>query len=369
MWQYRGVKGHSTDWHLMHLGRLADGGAGLVFQEGTSVERRGCGTVGDLGLWNDEFAPALRRIVDLVRENGATPGIQLMHSGRKARQRLPAEGRGPLEHPAGVADWDDWEIVGASAIPVAEGHPIPRPLSTTEIQDLIQAWIDAAARAADIGYDVLELHAAHGYLLHQFLSAASNHRRDRYGGAPANRARLLCEVLEGVRAVWREDKPLFLRLSCVDSDGWTLEDSIRLVRRLRPLGLDVVDCSSGGIHGALLPPNTRPTYGYQVPYARALRQLAPIQTCAVGLVVHPEQAEAILTDESADLVALARELIYNPNWPIDAAQKLTADPTFAKTAPQWSYWLAKRALDVEGFAPSTFGPSAWAASSRTRRES
>ncbi|HEX3364646.1 NADH:flavin oxidoreductase/NADH oxidase [Phenylobacterium sp.] len=354
MWQYRGVGGHSTDWHLMHLGRLSDGGAGLVFQEGTAVERRGCGTVGDLGLWSDEFIPGLRRIVNLVRANGAVPGLQLMHAGRKGRQRLPADGRGPLQQSPEITDWDGWEIVGASAIGLDDHHPIPRALTTAEVQNHVQAWVEAARRATQIGYEVLELHAAHGYLLHQFLSAATNRRRDRYGGSFANRARLLTEILEGVRTVWPDDKPVFVRLSCVDTDGWSIEDSVRLVNRLKPLGVDLIDCTSGGIYGPLLPSHVKPTYGYQAPYAQAVRYRAQIRTCAVGLVVHAEQAEAILTAGSADLVALARELLYNPNWPIDAAQKLDADPTFAKTAPRLRYWLAKRAADVEGFVPSTF---------------
>jgi 2,4-dienoyl-CoA reductase-like NADH-dependent reductase (Old Yellow Enzyme family) len=356
MWQYCGVDGYPTDWHLMNLGRFADGGAGLVFQEGTTVEFRGCGSPGDLGIWDDAYIEPLRRIVNLVRTNGAVPAIQLMHAGRKARQKAPFEGRGSLEYSPEIRNWDQWELIAPSARP-AEGAEVPREMTLGDISAVIQSFVDAARRAKAAGYDVMELHGGHGYLIHQFLSPDSNRRSDRYGGSFDNRIRFLEELVEGVRSVWPADKPLFLRLSCVDGAGWEMEDSIALTRRLMPLGVDLIDCSSGGLAGSPLPAGQAATYGYQVPYSAALRRETGVLTAAVGLIVHAEQAEAILANGDADLVALAREMIYNPNWAIDAAQKLGVDPTFAVTRRRTAFWLDRRASTVPGLVPSTFGPA------------
>jgi 2,4-dienoyl-CoA reductase-like NADH-dependent reductase (Old Yellow Enzyme family) len=355
MWQYKGESGYPTDWHVMNLGRLADGGAGLVFQEGTSVERRGCGTMGDLGLWDDAFVAPLQRIVSIIRDNGAVPGIQLMHCGRKARQRFPWEGRGALDRPANVQDWDEWDVIGPSAIPQAEGYQVPRPMSLTDVQDVTNAWITAAERASRIGYDVMEIHAAHGYLLHQFLSEASNVRTDRYGGSFENRIRLLVEVCEGIRSVWPQDKPLFVRLSCVDESGWAIGDSVALTKVLMQAGVDVIDCTTGGIGGGSPLDFRTPDYGYQVEFAAHIRRETGIRTAAVGLIVHADQAERILAIGEADLVAIARELMHNPNWPIDAAQKLGIDIPFSAASPKLGFWLHKRAASIPGFTPSTFG--------------
>lgn len=355
MWQYAAEDGLPVDWHLVQLGRLAAGGAGLVFQEGTGVERRGCGTTGDLGLWDDRFIEPLKRLVAQVRANGAVPGIQLMHAGRKARQRRPWEGAGSMApDEAAVADWEAWDVIAPSAVAQGEGYAVPRAMTLHDIQTLTQAWVDAARRAALVGYDVLEVHGAHGYLLHQFLSPGANRRGDPYGGSFANRCRLLLEVVEAVRAAWPGERPLFVRLSCVDEQGWSLDDSLALARQLRGLGVDVIDCSSGGIGAtSALVMHRQLGAGYQVPYAQALRRDAGIATMAVGLIVQAAHAQAIVQAGDADLVALARELLYNPNWPLDAARKLGVDPGFAQAPPRIGYWLARRAASVPGLVYST----------------
>ncbi|RYZ12288.1 MAG: NADH:flavin oxidoreductase/NADH oxidase [Comamonadaceae bacterium] len=356
MWQYAGRHGQPQDWHLMNLGRLADGGAALVFQEGTTVERRGCGTPGDIGIWNDDHLAQYGRIVRLIESCGAVPAIQLMHAGRKARQKPPAQGRGALERTPDIEDWDEWEPIAPSAIAPGEGMPVPREMSAGDIADVTDAFVAAARRAERAGYRVLELHAAHGYLLHSFLSPLSNRRGDAWGGAFENRVRLLLDVVEGVRAVWPHGKPLFVRLSCIDGspEGWSLEDSIALVRLLQARGVDLIDCSSGGIAGSPLTAGQSATYGYQVELAAALREATGVRTAAVGLIVHAHQAEAIVADGRADLVALARELIYNPNWPMDAARKLGDDIGFGVMQRRGAFWLERRDRTVPGLVPSTF---------------
>jgi len=356
MWQYAGEHGCPNDWHLMNLGRLADGGAGLVFQEGTTVERRGCGTLGDIGLWDDAGLDVYQRIVRLVASCGAVPAIQLMHAGRKARQKPPAQGRGMLERTPDIEDWDAWDVIGPSPIAAGAGLPVPREMSAHDIQQVVEAFVAAARRADRIGYRVLELHAAHGYLLHSFLSPLSNQRTDAWGGSFEHRVRLLLDIVEGVRAVWPPGKPLFVRLSCVDgaAGGWSLEDTFALVRLLHGRGVDLIDCSSGGIRGSPLSAGQAATYGYQVALAEAVRRETNVPTAAVGLIVHAHQANAIITEGRADLVALARELIYNPNWPVDAAQKLGDDVGFHVMQLRGAFWLERRALTVPGLTPSTF---------------
>jgi 2,4-dienoyl-CoA reductase-like NADH-dependent reductase (Old Yellow Enzyme family) len=354
MHQYSGVKGFATDWHLMNAGRYAAGGAGLVIMESTKVERRGCGTVGDLGLWDDAFIPGLKRCADFIRAQNAVPGIQLGHSGRKARRFRPWEGGGPLEPSAEIDDWEAWELVSASAIAAPETDPLPRALTRAEIPGVIERWGQAARRAQEAGFDVLDIHGAHGYLIHQFLSPFSNRRNDAYGGSELNRMRFAIEVVESVRAHWPEPKPLFLRLSVEDDSGWGPDQSVALARLVKPMGVDVIDCSSGGMRGSPVTSAGPVTYGYQVPYAERLRRDAEIMTMAVGLIVHCDQAEQILAQGRADLVALARELLYNPNWPMDAAQKMGIDRNFAAVPSPQAYWLAKRAQSVKGVQPSTY---------------
>ena len=353
MHQYAADRGFITDWHLMNAGRFAAGGAGLVMVESTKVERRGCGTLGDTGLWDDAFIPGMKRVADLIRANGSVPAIQIGHSGRKARRFRPWEGGAPLVQSAAMTDWDAWELVAPSAEIGDAGDPMPRALTRDEIPQVVQHWADAARRADAAGFDVLEIHAAHGYLIHQFLSPSANRRNDDYGGSERNRMRFALEVVEAVRAVWPAHKPLFMRFSVEDDAGWDVEQSIRLAKLVGAAGVDVVDCSSGGITGG--PPKAaRPGYGYQVPYARRLRHEAPIATMAVGLIVHADQAEAILQAGDADLVAICREILYNPNWPTDAARKLGVEAAFDAMPPAQSYWLEKRAKSVKDMEPSTY---------------
>jgi len=354
MHQYSAVKGFATDWHLMNAGRFAAGGAGLVIMESTKVERRGCGTVGDLGIWKDEFVPGLRRCVDFIRQNGAVPGIQLGHSGRKARRFRPWEGGTPLKPSLEIDDWDAWELVAPSALQSPETEPMPRALTREEIPKLVEAWAQAARRADEAGFDVLELHGAHGYLVHEFLSPFSNRRNDEYGGSDLNRMRFCIEVVEAVRALWPARKPLFLRLSVEDNAGWGPEQSVALARIVKDKGVDVIDCSSGGMRGSPVVSAGAVGYGYQVPYAAKIKAEAGLATMAVGLIVHADQAEGILQRGEADLIAVAREVLYNPNWPMDAAQKLGVDKQFASVPPPQAYWLAKRASSVKGVVPSTY---------------
>ena len=354
MHQYSGVDGFPTDWHLMNAGRFAVGGASLVFIESTKVERRGYGTIGDLGLWDDAFVPHFQKLADFIRRHGAVPGIQLGHSGRKARRFRPWQGGGPLEPSPEIKDWADWELVAPSAFGSGEGEPEPRALSSDEIPQVVEAWGRAAARAAAAGFEVLEIHGAHGYLIHQFLSPASNRRNDSYGGSETNRMRFAVEVVESVRANWPANKPLFLRLSVEDDAGWGPDQSVALARLVKPLGVDVIDCSSGGMRGAPVVSAGPVGYGYQVPYAEKIRAEADMMSMAVGLIVHAEQAEDVLQSGRADLIALARELLYNPNWPMDAARKLGVEDAFKLMPSPYSYWLAKRADSVKDVTPSTY---------------
>ncbi|MDA1308886.1 MAG: NADH:flavin oxidoreductase/NADH oxidase, partial [Proteobacteria bacterium] len=280
------------------------------------------------------------------------PALQLGHSGRKARRFRPWEGGKPLEQTPEVEDWDAWELVSSSG-ESDSGDPPPRALSIDEIQDVVQHWGDAARRANEAGFEVLEVHGAHGYLVHQFLSPKANRRNDVYGGSEENRMRFAIEVVECVRANWPEHKPLFLRLSVEDDAGWGPEENVRLARIVKQKGVDVIDCSSGGMRGSPVVSAGPVGYGYQVPYAEKLRKEAGIQTMAVGLIVHADQAEQILQEGRADLIALAREAMHNPNWPLDAAIKLGAEAPYAVMPSAYEYWLEKRAGQVKELVPST----------------
>jgi len=357
MHQYSAEKGYATDWHLMNAGKYAAGGAGFVMMESTKVARSGCGTVGDTALWDDSFIPALARCASFIRNQGAVPGIQLGHSGRKARLTRPWEGGKPLKgNEPEIYDWEGWELVAPSAVPHTEASAVPRALSHNEVRDMAVRWGDAAERALKCGFDIVEIHAAHGYLIHQFLSPVTNQRTDQYGGSEVNRMRFAIEVAECVRERWPAEKPLFMRLSCEDDAGWDLDQSVRLSAELKKKGVDVIDCSSGGTLERLSPMDSAraKTYGYQVPYAERIRKEAGVMTMAVGHIVHADQAEAILQSGRADLVALAREIMYNPHWPMDAAQKLGADPDFKLVPPPLQYWLAKRAKSGFQGQPSTY---------------
>jgi 2,4-dienoyl-CoA reductase-like NADH-dependent reductase (Old Yellow Enzyme family) len=283
MWQYFGVSGGPTDWHLMHYGRLAEGGAGLVIQEGTTVEMRGKGTTGDLGIWDDRLIPGLQRILGLVRQSGAIPGIQIMHPGGKARGRAPRAGQTYVEdHEVTDCDPADWYRMGPSGVPVdgAGSGPSRREMILADITRVQRAFVDAAARADQAGYEVVEIHGTHGYLIHTFLSEHTNKRADRYGGSFANRIRFLVEIVEGVRGVWPDRKPVFVRLSAVDGTSWTIEDTIELALVLKARRVDLIDCSSGGITSIIKTrPDQRPNgpsaYTHRAAYAGRIRDHDP----------------------------------------------------------------------------------------------
>lgn len=350
MLTYSARNGHVTDWHLTHLGKFAIGGVGLVFMESTKVDPRGCTTPNDPGLWKDDFVPALQRITALVHAHGAAAGIQLGHSGRKARNTLPWEGRAPMDACPGVDHGEPWEIIGPSAIAHSPKAAVPRAMSRADIREQVEAWGRATRRAQAAGFDVIEIHGAHGYLLHQFLSPTANQRGDAYGGSLANRMRFVVEVVEEVRRHWPADKPLFFRASAVDEDGWSLDDSVALAKVLKHKGVDVVDCSSGGMTPQSVVAHATPQgFGYQVPYAQRIRRDAAVMTMAVGLIIHSDQAEAILASGKADLVAIGRELLHNPHWVLDAAVKLGVADAYAMVPPSYGFWLEKRAR--AGFEP------------------
>jgi len=358
MHQYAAVNGFPTDWHLMNAGRFAAGGAGLVFIESTKVERRGCGTAGDLGIWDDKYIPHFRRLSDFIRAQHSTPALQLGHSGRKARRFRPWEGGAPLTEKgateAGINDWDDWGLIAPSPVASTKSEPVPHALSTNEVKVTVENWAKAAARANTAGFDVLEIHAAHGYLIHQFLSPKANLRTDAYGGSDTNRMRFAIEIVEAVRENWPDEKPLFMRLSVQDDAGWGPDESVVLSRILKGKGVDVIDCSSGGLLGSPVISAGPVSYGYQVPYSEKIREEADILSMAVGLIVHAEQAEEILQSGGADLIAIAREFLHNPNWALDAALKLGAPNPFKLTPPAYDYWLEKRASSAKDVIPSTY---------------
>ena len=314
MCQYSAVDGVPNDWHLVHLGSFARGGAGLVLTEATAVSPEGRISPVDTGIWNDEQRDAWSRIVDFVHGQGATAGMQLAHAGRKASTRPPFEGRGPVPVEEG-----GWETVGPSAV-AFPGLVEPRELTVAEIDQVVEDFARAARRALEAGFDLLEIHAAHGYLMHQFLSPLSNQRQDEYGGSFDNRARLVLRVVEAVRSVVPDSMPLLVRLSATDwvEDGWTADDSVALARLLREAGVDLVDVSSGGNAPADIPVGP----GYQVTFARRIREEAGIPTGAVGLITEPKQAEDIVADGAADVVLLARAMLRDPHWALRAAHEL-----------------------------------------------
>jgi len=316
MCQYSAEEGFANDWHLVHLGARAAGGAGLVIAEASAVEARGRISPQDLGIWDDAHVEMLGRITHFIRSQGATPAIQLAHAGRKASTAQPWAGGGSVS-----AEQGGWQPVGASAIPFAEQYPTPTALTTAEVDAIVDAFRAAAVRADAAGFDVIELHAAHGYLLHSFLSPLSNQRTDHYGGSFENRIRLLLAVVDASRAVWPEEKPIFVRISCTDwvTGGWTIDESVELAHKLKAAGVDLIDCSSGGtLPNAKIPVGA----GYQTPFAERIRHEAAIATAAVGMITQPMQADELVRNGRADLVLLARELLRDPHWPIHAATLL-----------------------------------------------
>ncbi|MGE0717953.1 MAG: NADH:flavin oxidoreductase/NADH oxidase [Alphaproteobacteria bacterium] len=356
MCQYSAVDGLAGDWHLVHLGKLAQGGAGIVFVEATAVEERGRITHGDVGIWSDAHVAPLRRIATFIEGQGAVPAIQLAHAGRKASMQRPWQGNGPMTAADQAGGERIWATVASSAVPVGEGWIVPQALSTADLSAMREVWRTATLRAADAGFRVAEVHAAHGYLLHTFLSPLANRRNDAYGGDLAGRMRFPLEIVETVRAAWPDDLPLFVRISSVDGieGGWTIEDSIAFARELKARGVDVVDCSSGGLTGSATAGRALPRgLGFQVPYAERVRREAAIATMAVGLIIGADQAEAILAEGQADLVAVGREVMENPNWPAQVARALGVPRYGEGEWPvQYGWWLERRARILEQLQPS-----------------
>jgi len=317
MCQYSSQDGMANDWHLVHLGARAEGGAALVIAEATAVSPEGRITPGCAGLWSDAHIEPLTRVNRFIREHGAVPGIQLAHAGRKASDAVPWAGGAQLAEDAG-----GWATLAPSAIPFGDDLPkIPRAMTLEDIARVRVDFVAAARRSLQAGYEWLEIHSAHGYLSHEFLSPLSNQRTDAYGGSFDNRIRFLLETVRGVRSVWPERLPLTVRLSCTDwaPGGWDIEQSVELARRLKAEGVDLIDCSSGGlVHHAKIPVGP----GYQVPFAERIRREAGLLTAAVGLITEPAQADAIIREGRADLVLLAREFLRDPNWPLRAAKAL-----------------------------------------------
>jgi len=343
---YSADGGMADDWHFSHLSAFARGGASVVFTEATAVEERGRISPGCLGIWTDAQAEAFKPITRFISAMGAIPAMQIAHAGRKAAVRPPWEGGTPLTDDD-VGDRTPWPVVGPSATPVADGWQTPHALDQDEIHALVASFAAAARRAHDAGFRILEIHGAHGYLIHSFLSPIANRRNDAYGGDLAGRMRFALEITDAVRAAWPEDLPLFFRISAVDGppEGWSLDDSVILARELAARGVDVVDCSGGGIAGAphfrasdsgspLKTSRDRPP-GFQVPYAERIRHEADVKSMAVGVIIDPHQAEAILRDGRADLVALGREIMYDPFWPLHAAEALGCGPGFEMWPKQY----------------------------------
>jgi len=319
MCQYSSQDGFANDWHLVHLGSRAVGGAALVFTEAAAVSPEGRITHHDLGIYKDEHIEFLKRITDFIKNQNAVAGIQLAHAGRKASHHRPWEGSAALNE-----NEDPWITEAPSAIAYKGGDPIPHELKIEEIKKIIKDFKQAAVRSAEAGFEIIELHGAHGYLLHEFLSPLSNHRKDEYGGSFENRIRFILEITEAVRQVWTEEKPLFIRISATDwvNGGWTVEESVALSGILKTKGVDLVDCSSGGNSpGQKIPVGPM----YQTPFAERIKKESGIMTGAVGLITTAQQAEDIIANGQADLILLARQVLREPYFPFHAAHDLGVD--------------------------------------------
>lgn len=332
MCEYSSTDGYANDWHFVHLGSRAVGGAAMVMAEAAAVLPEGRISPQDLGIWEDGHIAMLARIFRFIEEHGAVPAMQLAHAGRKASTEVPWKGLKPLSEAEG--GWSP--IFAPSAAPFGEKYPTPEMLDARGIARVVEAFANAARRAFEAGAKIIEIHSAHGYLLHEFLSPLSNFRTDCYGGSFENRTRALCEVVDAVRVVWPENLPLFVRISATDwaEGGWTPEDSVRLASQLGPLGVDLIDCSSA----AILPDIRIPVGpGFQVPFAEKVRRESGLKTAAVGMITEPAQADQIVRTGQADVVLLARELLRDPYWPLRAADQLKQDGPWPK-----QYLRAKR---------------------------
>jgi len=344
MCQYSAVGGLVNDWHLVHLGRFALGGAGMVMVEATAVVPEGRISHGDLGLWSDEQIEGLARIAAFLRGQGCIPAIQLAHAGRKASVQRPWQGHGPLTEKDIEQGDVPWPVMGPSSLPVAPGWLLPKEMDRSDMDMVRQAWRDAAVRADKAGFDVVEVHAAHGYLLHSFLSPISNQRTDEYGGSLTGRMKFPLEVVGAVRQAWPSEKPLFVRVSSVDGveGGLTLDDICVFAGELKKIGVDVIDCSSGGLSESPVVTSIPRGLGFQVPYAETIRHKAEVMTMAVGMILYPTQAEEILRKSKADLIAIGREFMFNPNWPAHAQLELEGLESYSQWPPQAGWWLARR---------------------------
>jgi 2,4-dienoyl-CoA reductase-like NADH-dependent reductase (Old Yellow Enzyme family) len=317
MCQYSSTDGYANDWHFVHLGSRAVGGAGLVFTEATAVLPEGRISPQDLGIWMDDHIEPLARVVRFIHEQGSVAGMQLAHAGRKASTYAPGAGHGMV--PENKGGWKN--VVAPSAVAFMDGYPMPQALSIDGIKSIVSAFAAAARRACDAGFRVIEIHAAHGYLIHESLSPLSNRRTDAYGGSFENRTRILREIVAAVRGSWPERAPLFVRISATDwiDGGWDIQQSVELARQLKELGADLIDCSSGGnVPHAKIPVGP----GYQTRFAEQVRREASILTGAVGMITSPIQAEHIMVTGQADAVLIARELLRDPYWPLRAARDL-----------------------------------------------
>jgi 2,4-dienoyl-CoA reductase-like NADH-dependent reductase (Old Yellow Enzyme family) len=356
MCQYSSIDGFATDWHLVHLGRFALGGFGLVILEATGVVPEGRISYADLGLWKDEHIAPLARIVDFLHAHGSAAGIQLAHAGRKASTPVSWTGPAQLatEEQRRAVGYEHWQPVAPSAEshdPANAEFQVPTALDKDGIRRVIDGFVSAAQRAEKAGFDTVEIHAAHGYLLNQFLSPLSNHRTDEYGGSRENRMRLVLEVTEAVRAVWPDHKPLVVRLSVSDNatEGWQVEDSVVLARELKARGVDAIDCSSGGMAQGRI----KSAEAYQVPFASAVRVGADIPTMAVGLLSDAKGAEAILEQGDADFIAIARGALDDPNWAVHAAAELGDDSYTLWPVQAQRVREHDKVLDLGAFAPTT----------------
>ncbi len=344
MCQYSAADGLAQEWHFAHLSSFAMGGAGLIFTEAAAVEPRGRITHGDLGIWSDDHVDALKPVVRFMQGQGAAVGMQIAHAGRKASTQRPWHGMGPINDSDATRGEEPWEIVAPSALAMQDNWLLPAELDTVGMADIRDNFAAAARRCDAAGLDVIEIHGAHGYLLHSFLSPISNRRVDKYGGDRSGRMTFPLEVAGAVRAVWPESKPLFFRISSIDSaeGGWEIEDSVILAGLLKETGIDVIDCSSGGIGGSATVTRLPRVHGFQVPFSAQVRREADVATMAVGLIVEPNHAEHILQDGDADLIAIAREALNDPFWPHHAAKALGVDQNYDDWPEQYGWWLVRR---------------------------
>lgn len=344
MCQYSAREGLANDWHFAHLAKFALGGAGLVFTEAAAVEANGRITHGDLGIWSDAHIAPLKRITDFIKSQGSVAALQLAHAGRKASMQRPWDGNGPINDTDRARGEDVWPVVAPSPIPMDNGWLTPHELTVNEIRQVQESWKQAALRALAAGFDVLEMHSAHGYLGHEFLSPLSNKRSDQYGGDFKGRTRFTLELAEILRAAWPQDKPLFVRVSSVDGveGGWTLDDTVALAKELKVRGVDVLDCSSGGLMGSATAARVKRSPGFQVPFAERVRKEAAMTTMAVGLILDPHQAEQVLHSGQADLIAVGRQALYNPNWALHAEVALGVEGEYESWPVQYGWWLDKR---------------------------